>query len=63
MDKEAFWGGFLLGFLFLGLLLIILGADAKTVIADFRKQAIEHNAAHWTIDPKTGDEQFTWKQP
>ena len=27
---------------------------------DFRDEATANNAAHWTIDPETGEREFVW---
>lgn len=48
-------------------IVIVLGLIAAGFVwgsaigtAVMRKEAIEHNAAHWSIDPKTGERSFCW---
>lgn len=46
---------------------LIIGLSVGTICGgklsdlDWRKHAVEHSAAEWQINPKTGKKQFVWR--
>lgn len=56
-DPASVLAGFLIG-LIAGVLLI--GACQSDATDNLRNEATANNAAHWTIDPETGERAFVW---
>lgn len=59
MKHDGFRPGLIIGF--------IIGYWATMLMysfwrADFRKQAIEHDAAEWVVDQSDGSTTFQWKE-
>lgn len=49
---------------FVGVFVLVLAVNFygwRRGRASVRADAIQHNAAEWTVDPQTGDVEFRWK--
>lgn len=66
-EREAGFLDVFLGITLVALVVFLIGftgfcIGSGSATKEARDQAIEHNAAYWSIDPKTGKTEFKWRE-